>query len=105
MTFKELTNDAFNWSSKMGILSKASTVSQAMNICKYGGKYANACLKSGHHRVMTDEMSHALGALLVCILNSCFISNIDIEEILERELNRIKDKKGHFEGMSFVLDE
>jgi hypothetical protein len=63
-------------------------------------------LADAHIKDLHGSKMDGVGDVLVCLVNYCYMSGMDIEQCMEAAWNEIKDRKGHMvPGGAFVKDE
>ncbi len=88
-TFEELQKDIVDWAKARKIIPNATPIAQLLKTVAEVGELADAVNKRNRAETMD-----AVGDVLVCLINFCELSCLDINECLEGAYNEIKDRKG-----------
>jgi hypothetical protein len=89
MTFDELHARVIMWSRDRQIIPNSTATAQYLKAASEMGELADALAKKD-----LDATSDAVGDVLVCLINFCELSGLDIVQCLEGAYNEIKDRKG-----------
>ncbi len=89
MTFDELQNNVLNWSANRKIIPNSTAQAQFMKAVSEMGELSDAIMKN-----RKDEASDALGDVLVCLINTAALLDINLVDALAGAWNEIKDRKG-----------
>lgn len=86
------------WAGDRGIYEHSNIQAQVLKAVSEMGELADATIKSDR-----DAFVDAVGDVMVCLVNACFMRGVDIGECQEAAWNQIKDRKGHMvPGGAFV---
>jgi len=88
-TFEELQSLVIKWAEARKIIPNATPISQLLKTIAEIGELADAVNKRNRAETMD-----AVGDVLVCLINFCALSAIDLNECLEGAYNEIKDRTG-----------
>jgi NTP pyrophosphatase (non-canonical NTP hydrolase) len=101
MNFETFMRNVKNWATERLIYRHSNARAQLLKGFSEMGELADADIK-GDVAAKTD----AVGDVLVCLVNYCEMSNLDISVCMEAAWNEIKDRKGHMvPGGAFIKDE
>ena len=89
MTFDELHVSVIKWSRDRQIIPNSTATAQYLKAASEMGELADALAKKD-----IDATADAVGDVLVCLINFCELSGLDIVQCLEGAYNEIKDRKG-----------
>jgi hypothetical protein len=89
MTFDELHVRVIKWSRDRQILPNSTATAQYLKAASEMGELADALAKKD-----LDSTADAVGDVLVCLINFCELSGLDIVKCLEGAYNEIKDRRG-----------
>jgi hypothetical protein len=89
MTFDELHARVILWSRERQIIPNSTATAQYLKAASEMGELADALAKKD-----LNATADAVGDVLVCLINFCELSNLDIVQCLEGAYNEIKDRKG-----------
>lgn len=89
MTFDELHIRVIQWSRDRQIVPNSTATAQYLKAASEMGELADALAKKD-----IDATADAVGDVLVCLINFCELSGLDIVKCLEGAYNEIKDRKG-----------
>jgi hypothetical protein len=89
MTFDELHVRVIKWSRDRQILPNSTATAQYLKAASEMGELADALAKKD-----LDATADAVGDVLVCLINFCELSGLDIVKCLEGAYNEIKDRRG-----------
>jgi hypothetical protein len=89
MTFDELHARVVLWSRERQIIPNSTATAQYLKAASEMGELADALAKKD-----LNATADAVGDVLVCLINFCELSNLDIVQCLEGAYNEIKDRKG-----------
>lgn len=89
MTFDELHVRVIKWSRDRQIIPNSTATAQYLKAASEMGELADALAKKD-----IDATADAVGDVLVCLINFCELSGLDIVKCLEGAYNEIKDRKG-----------
>lgn len=87
--FDELETRILGWAIDRRIIPNASPTSQLLKAFSEMGELAD-----GYNKGRPDEVRDAIGDVLVCLINFCALSGLDMTNCLEHAYNEIKDRKG-----------
>jgi NTP pyrophosphatase (non-canonical NTP hydrolase) len=85
------------WAEEKGILSKATTIKQAMKTQEEVNELCNAILDDNQ-----EEIKDAIGDIMVTLIIQCKMQGMDLEDCLESAYNVIKNRTGKMENGVFV---
>jgi NTP pyrophosphatase (non-canonical NTP hydrolase) len=85
------------WAEEKGILSKATTIKQAMKTQEEVNELCNAILDDNR-----EEIKDAIGDIMVTLIIQCKMQGMDLEDCLESAYNVIKNRAGKMENGVFV---
>jgi NTP pyrophosphatase (non-canonical NTP hydrolase) len=85
------------WAEEKGILSKATTIKQAMKTQEEVNELCNAILDDNR-----EEIKDAIGDIMVTLIIQCKMQGMDLEDCLESAYNVIKNRTGKMENGVFV---
>jgi NTP pyrophosphatase (non-canonical NTP hydrolase) len=88
-TFEELQALVIKWAEARKIIPNATPISQLLKTVAEVGELADAVNKRNRAETMD-----AVGDVLVCLINFCALSSIDLNECLQGAYNEIKDRTG-----------
>lgn len=101
LTFEQLTSNVKEWAALRGIYTHSNARAQLLKAFSEMGELADAEIK-GDGLAARD----AVGDVLVCLINFCALSGLDITDCLAGAWDEIKDRKGRMvTGGAFVKDE
>lgn len=101
LTFEQLTRNVQEWAAARGIYAHSSARAQLLKAFSEMGELADAEVK-GDGLAARD----AVGDVLVCLINFCAMSGLDITDCLAGAWDEIRDRKGRMiPGGAFVKDE
>ena len=101
LTFEQLVLNVEAWASERGIYKRSNARAQLLKAFSEMGELADAEVK-GDGLAARD----AVGDVLVCLINFCAMSGLDITDCLAGAWDEIKDRKGYMiPGGAFVKDE
>ena len=89
MTFEDLQEKIEGWAGARGILRHSTAQMQFLKAVSEMGELADGLAKDRH-----EEITDAVGDVLVCLINMCAILEIELVECLEGAWEEIKDRKG-----------
>lgn len=89
LTFERLNMAVIRWAKDRHIIQNSTKETQLFKAFSEMGELADATIK-GDLKATKD----AVGDVLVCLINYCEISGIDIVNCLEIAYDEIKDRKG-----------
>ena len=89
MTFDELHARVVLWSRERQIIPNSTATAQYLKAASEMGELADALAKKD-----LNATADAVGDVLVCLINFCELSNLDIVQCLEGAYNEIKDRNG-----------
>jgi hypothetical protein len=89
MTFDELHARVILWSRERQIIPNSTATAQYLKAASEMGELADALAKKD-----LNATADAVGDVLVCLINFCELSNLDIVQCLEGAYNEIKNRKG-----------
>lgn len=89
LTFERLNMSVIRWAKDRHIIQNSTKETQLFKAFSEMGELADATIK-GDLKATKD----AVGDVLVCLINYCEISGIDIVNCLEVAYDEIKDRKG-----------
>ena len=87
------------WAEEKGILSKATTIKQAMKTQEEVSELCNAILDDNR-----DEIKDAIGDIMVTLIIQCKMQGMDLQDCLESAYNVIKNRTGKMVDGMFVKD-
>ena len=100
MTFDEFCNNVEAWADDRGIYQHSTKHAQALKAVSEIGELADAVIKNDQ-----AALQDAIGDVIVCLVNLCVMSDLEIKSCCESAWNEIKDRKGHMvAGGAFVKD-
>lgn len=88
-SFEDLRLKVLRWSYARGILEHSTAQMQFLKAVSEMGELADGLAKN-----RAEEISDAVGDVLVCLINMCAILEIDPVECLAGAWEEIKDRKG-----------
>lgn len=101
MNFEELKQKVQQWSEARGIYQHSNATSQLLKAVSEMGELADAEAKQRR-----TEQADAVGDVLVCLINYCYMKDMDIVACLGHAYDEIKDRKGKMiYGGVFVKEE
>lgn len=101
LTFEQLTLNVESWASERGIYKHGNARAQLLKAFSEMGELADAEIE-GNFLAARD----AVGDVLVCLVNFCAMSGLNIPDCLAAAWDEIKDRKGRMvPGGAFVKDE
>jgi len=89
MNFDELYVRVVKWSRERQIIPNSTATAQYLKAVSEMGELADALAKKD-----LNGTADAVGDVLVCLINFCELSGLDIVQCLEGAYNEIKDRKG-----------
>jgi NTP pyrophosphatase (non-canonical NTP hydrolase) len=89
MTFEQLESQVIRWAIERGIYNFHDSTSQLLKAVSEIGELADANLKDDE-----EAAADAIGDLVVCLINYCYLRNIELIDCLEKAHNQIKDRTG-----------
>jgi hypothetical protein len=89
MGFDELHVKVLQWSRDRQIVPNSTATAQYLKAASEMGELADALAKKD-----LNATADAVGDVLVCLINFCELSGLDIVQCLEGAYNEIKDRKG-----------
>lgn len=88
------------WAQERGIYEHSTIQAQVLKAVSEMGELADATIKDDR-----DGFIDAVGDVLVCIVNACYMRGVDISECTNSAWKEIKDRKGHMvAGGAFVKE-
>ena len=101
LTFEQLVLNVEAWAAERGIYEHSSARAQLLKAFSEMGELADAEIE-GNFLAARD----AVGDVLVCLINFCAMSGLNIPDCLAGAWDEIKDRKGYMipDG-AFVKDE
>ena len=100
LTFEQLTRNVQEWAAARGIYAHSTARAQLLKAFSEMGELADAEIK-GDYLAAGD----AVGDVLVCLINFCAMSGLNITDCLAGAWDEIKDRKGRMvPGGAFVKD-
>ena len=101
LTFEQLTRNVQEWAAARGIYEPSNARAQLLKAFSEMGELADAELKWD-----APAARDAVGDVLVCLINFCAMSGLDITDCLAGAWGQIKHRKGRMiPGGAFVKDE
>jgi NTP pyrophosphatase (non-canonical NTP hydrolase) len=88
-TFEELQELVIKWAEDRKIIPNATPISQLLKTVAEVGELADAVNKRNRAETMD-----AVGDVLICLINFCALSSLDLNECLQGAYNEIKDRTG-----------
>lgn len=99
--FETLKRKILGWSADRGILQHSTAQMQFLKAVSEMGELADAIAKN-----QPVEMQDAVGDVLVCLINMCYLADIEPIDCLDLAWRTIKDRKGQMlPGGVFVKQE
>jgi hypothetical protein len=89
MGFDELHVKVLQWSRDRQIVPNSTATAQYLKAASEMGELADALAKKD-----LNATADAVGDVLVCLINFCELSGLDIVQCLEGAYSEIKDRKG-----------
>jgi NTP pyrophosphatase (non-canonical NTP hydrolase) len=89
LNFERLEMNVIRWSKDRKIIQNSTKETQLFKAFSEMGELADATIKGD-----LKEVKDAVGDVLVCLVNYCEISGIQMTDCLELAYNEIKDRKG-----------
>jgi len=89
MGFDELHVKVLQWSRDRQIVPNSTATAQYLKAASEMGELADALAKKDR-----NATADAVGDVLVCLINFCELSGLDIVQCLEGAYSEIKDRKG-----------
>jgi len=99
MNYSELENLIEIWAEEKGILTKATTIKQAMKTQEEVTELCNAILDNNK-----NEVQDAIGDILVTLIIQAKMQNLKVENCLESAYNIISKRTGKMVNGQFVKD-
>lgn len=99
MNYSELENLIEIWAEEKGILTKATTIKQAMKTQEEVTELCNAILDNNK-----NEVQDAIGDILVTLIIQAKMQNLKVEDCLESAYNIISKRTGKMVNGQFVKD-
>ena len=101
LTFEQLVLNVESWAAERGIYEHSNARAQLMKAFSEMGELADVEINWDK-----DAAADAVGDVLVCLINFCAMSGLDITDCLVGAWDEIKDRKGRMvPGGAFVKDE
>ena len=101
LTFEQLVLNVEAWAAGRGIYKHSNARAQLLKAFSEMGELSDAEITGDR-----DAAADAVGDVLVCLINFCAMSGLDITECLAAAWDEIKDRKGRMvPGGAFVKDE
>lgn len=98
--FERLQHLIQNWSHERGIYTHSTATMQLLKAVSEMGELADA-----HAKDRKGEQIDAVGDVMVCLINYCYLRNIDPVDCLASAWEQIKDRRGRMmPGGVFVKD-
>ena len=99
--FEDLESKVIGWSLARGIIPNSTSTAQLLKAVSEMGELADAEAKQDR-----DAKIDAVGDVLVCLINYCALSSLDIVACLDAAYEQIKDRRGTMlPGGVFVKEE
>lgn len=99
-SYEELEQLVLKWSHDRGIIANGKAASQLFKTMSELGELADAFAKGDH-----EEVKDAVGDTIVCLINFCALSGINLVQCLAGAYDTIKDRKGYLnEHGIFIKD-
>ena len=101
LTFEQLVLNVEAWAAGRGIYKHSNARAQLLKAFSEMGELSDAEITGD-----SDAAADAVGDVLVCLINFCAMSGLDITDCLAGAWYEIKDRKGRMvPGGAFVKDE
>jgi uncharacterized protein YabN with tetrapyrrole methylase and pyrophosphatase domain len=100
MSFHTIEQKVLDWSNKRGILLNSTSNAQLLKAISEVGELADAFAKQNK-----SEMHDAIGDILVCLINLCYLDGTTITYCLEKAYDEIKDRKGYLNAQGVFVKE
>ena len=99
--FDEFQANVEQWADARGIYEHSTLQAQVLKAVSEMGELADAAIK-GDGAALED----AIGDVVVCLINTAFLAQVNMNECFARAWNEIKDRKGRMvAGGAFVKEE
>lgn len=99
-TYEDFEQLVLKWSTERGIIANGKAASQLFKTMSELGELADAFAKGDH-----EEVKDAVGDTIVCLINFCALSGINLVQCLAGAYDTIKDRKGYLnEHGIFIKD-
>ena len=100
MKWEEFVANVQQWSKDRGVYEHSTKHAQALKAVSEIGELADAVIKNDH-----EALQDAVGDVIVCLVNLCEMSGLDVLECCESAWLAIKDRKGKMvPGGAFVKE-
>ena len=99
--FDEFQANVEHWADARGIYEHSTLQAQVLKAVSEMGELADAAIK-GDGAALED----AIGDVVVCLINTAFLAQVNMNECFARAWNEIKDRKGRMvAGGAFVKED
>lgn len=100
MNWNKFQASVTKWASERGIYEYSTKHAQALKAVSEMGELADAVIKNDH-----AALQDAVGDVIVCLVNLCEMSGLDVLDCCESAWHEIKDRKGRMvPGGAFVKE-
>ena len=101
LRFDEFQANVEQWADARGIYEHSTLQAQVLKAVSEMGELADAAIK-GDGAALED----AIGDVVVCLINTAFLAQVNMNECFARAWNEIKDRKGRMvAGGAFVKED
>jgi NTP pyrophosphatase (non-canonical NTP hydrolase) len=89
MAFEQLEIQVIGWAADRGIYDTRDATSQLLKAVSEIGELADADLKDDQ-----EAIADAVGDVIVCLINYCYLREVQLTDCLDKAYNQIKDRTG-----------